>query len=462
MEKTTKGVRTLLGDPRKAILKLSLPMIIAMLVQSLYNIIDGVWVSGLGAKQLGAIGLFYPVFMVIISLATGIGIGGSSSISRKIGARDKEKASIAAVTTIIIGLGIGLSLTLIVLPFVKQVFRSMGTDEETLRYVIPYAKILICGAVILTFSNVATGILRGEGDTRRAMYAMIAGSVLNILLDPIFIYKLKLGVAGAAWATLISITVTSLLTGYWLLIKKDTYVRIKFRGFRFNGRLTMEILRVGIPASISQLSMSIAMFALNMIVVKAGGTNGVAVFTSAWRIVMLGIIPLLGISTGVIAVTGAAYGAKDINRLKTGYFYGIKIGVIIELFVVTLMVIFARQISFIFTYSKTDSVIRDDLITALRILPLFLFLTPFGMFTSSMFQGIGFGERALAMSILRTIILQVFFGYLFGIVLHKGLIGVWFGIITGNVTSSFVGITWGILTINGLRNRFMPQQGNSQ
>ena len=452
-ERLTQGVRTLIGDPKKAVLKLSGPMIVGMLVQSFYNIIDGIWVAGLGSDSLAAIGLFFPLFMIIISLAVGIGVGGSSAISRKIGAKNKTMADSSASHTLVIGIITGILLTCLTFPFLKNIFTIIGAKGKVIKLVVSYARILVGGSVVLVFTNIASGILRGEGDTKRAMYAMILGSSLNIVLDPILIYKLKMGVVGAAWATFASICVTSLLMIFWLFIRKNTYVDIGFAHFKFNGNIVKEILRVGIPASVAQLSMALAMFGLNIIIVKAGGTDGIAVFTSAWRIMMLGIVPLLGIATGVTAVTGAAYGAQDIEKLKTGYLFGIKIGSGIELVVVGLIMLFAPQLSYLFTYSKGAVHISGDLIKAFHRLVWFLPTVPLGMLTSSMFQGIGRGENALAVTILRTIIMQIFFSYFLGIFFKFGIVGVWWGIVLGNVTASIITFTWGKLTIEGLKCR---------
>lgn len=450
----TKGVRTLLGDPKRAVLKLSGPMMIGMLVQTLYNIVDGIWVAGLGSEALAAIGLFFPLFMIILSLATGIGVGGSSAISRKVGAKDKVMADSAAVHTFIIGLITGFLLTLIFFPFLEKLFRAIGAKGEVIPLVVRYSRILIGGSLMLVFSNIASGVLRGEGDMRRTMVAMIIGSGLNILLDPVFIYLLKLGVAGAAWATLTSIGFTTLLLIYWLFIKRNTYVTIHFSGFRFSGKIVKEILRVGIPASFAQLSMALAMFFLNMIVVRIAGSNGIAVFTSAWRIIMIGIVPLLGIAVGVTAVTGASFGAKNIHNLNISYLYAIKIGVLMELGVLTIIFVLAPQLSWLFTYAKGASHLSSDLIAAIRWLVWFLPGVPFGMLTSSMFQGIGQGEKSLAVTILRTLIFQIFFSYFLGITLHHGINGIWLGIILGNLSASVIGFFWGRLTIKKLNRKF--------
>jgi putative MATE family efflux protein len=321
-----------------------------------------------------------------------------------------------------------------------------------------YAEILFGGTVILVFSHISGALLRGEGDARRAMKGMITGSLLNIVLDPIFIYLLDMGVRGAAVATLVSMTVSALLFSYWLFFQGNTYLKITVRDFVFSRPILREILGVGLPSSLAQLSMSLAMLVINRIVIRAGGTDGVAVLTSGWRIVMLGVIPLIGISTGVVAVTGAAYGAGDREKLKAAFYYAVKMALIIEVTVGALTAIFASQLAQIFAYSEGAARIMDDLVTFLRIICLFYPAVPFGMLTSAMFRGVGKGSRSLIVTIIRTIILQVPVVYLFGIVMGMGLTGVWIGIVVGNVAATFITFSWGVFTVNRIPLPAVPDQ----
>ncbi len=446
--RTTKGIETLLGDPKKAILKLSTPMILGMFFQAIYNIADGIWVAGLGADQLAAVGLFFPFFMVIISLGAGIGIGGGSAASRRIGKGDKSGADNTAIHTFLIGGGISLIISISILPFLDTIFSYFSGNGNVGAMAAGYAKILFSGTVIMVFSHIAGALLRSEGDARRAMYGLMIGSLLNIVLDPIFIYWLDMGVIGAAWATIISLTFSSLLFCYWLFFKKDTYLIITLKDFNFNRKILSEILKVGVPSSLAQLSMSFAMIILNKVVIRAGGTDGIAVFTSGWRIVMLGVIPLIGISTGVVSVTGAAYGAGDREKLKSAFYYAVKFGLLIEISIGILILIFARPVAHIFTYSEGSERILEDLVTFLRIICLIYPTVPMGMLTSAMFRGIGHGGRSLIVTIIRTIILQVPAAYFLGIILNMGLTGVWIGMVGGNILALIVTFSWGIYTVN--------------
>jgi putative MATE family efflux protein len=286
------------------------------------------------------------------------------------------------------------------------------------------------------------------------MFAMALGGILNIIIDPIFIYTLDLGVAGAAWATLLSMTVTSLLLAYWLFFKKDTYVTFHFRGFRFKKEILKDILRVGLPASFQQLSMSIMMLLMNIILVNIGGTDGVAVFSAGWRVVTVAILPLLGIATGVVSVTGAAYGSRNYYKLNTAYLYAVKIGFIIESTVAIAIFLLAPFISAAFTQAEASFRIAEDLTTFLQIVCLFFPGVAFGMLSSAMFQGTTKGINALIVTLFRTIILAAPLAWIFSTVFALGLPGAWWGIVVANLTGSVTAFTWGKLYVNKLKDKF--------
>lgn len=454
MQKVTKGVEMLLGDPKKAIVKLAIPMMGAMFVQTLYNLADGIWVAGLGPEALAAIGMFFPIFMIILSFAAGIGIGVNAVISQKIGQGNKKAADETAKTAIYLVIILSIFLTIISLLLIKPALKLMGAQDKVLSFSLDYADSILYSIIIFMFSNVGNAILRGEGDAKRAMYAISIGSILNIFLDPLFIYTFRLGVKGAAYATVISAAVGCFLVIYWFFLKKSTYLSINILDFKIDFGVLKDILKIGVPASFAQISMSVAIFILNSFATRAGGQFGVAVFTSAWRVINLGTIPMIGASTAVTSVVGAAFGARDAKKLETAHLFAIKFGFILGLLIMTIILVFSKQIAFIFTYSKQGQVIYADLVKALIVLSLFLPGTPFGMFTSAMFQGIGHGGKSLAITIFRTIILQVFFCWLLVNIFQIGLSGVWWGIVIGNLTNAVVAFTWSRAVIRKLRMQF--------
>ncbi len=458
MARGMENVKVLLGDPKRAIVRISLPMMIGLLVQTLYSIVDGIWVAGLGRDALAAVGLFMPFMMILSSLAAGIGVGGSSAISRAIGEKDREKAGNIGDHTIIIGLSIGLLAAFSLLPFLSGIFSAMGAGRTTMEYTVEYGRIIIFGSLFLYLSNLGSAVLRGEGDTKRAMYAMMGSALLNMFLDPIFIYWLRMGVAGAALATIFSMALSASAVMYWLLVKRDTYVQLKLQYFRYRKAIVREILKVGIPSTLIQFSMSFTMILLSIIVLMAGGDSGMAIMSSGWRILMIGIVPLFGLSIGVTAVTGAAYGAKDMEKLKEAYIYAVKIGTLIGLLTGAVIWMFAPQLTYLFTYSSGSAPLAPGIIMFLRYIVLYFPAVASGMLTSSMFQGIGSGNRSLAMTVLRTIVLQVSFAYLMGITLSFGLSGVWVGLVIANICASFISLIWGHMTLKSLERRWKGKE----
>lgn len=459
----TNGVKTLLGDPKKAILILSYPMILAMLVQTSYNLVNAVWVSGLGPNALASVGFFFPFFFMLMALATGLGTGGGAAISRRIGAKDKKCADDVASHTIIMMILLAIAVTIPFFVFTRQIFVGIGAGD-VIDDTVAYAQIMFAGTFIIFFVNVANALLRGEGDARRSMFAMLLGGVLNIILDPIFIFGpdspgpgglfsfgLGMGVAGAAVASLLAMSVSAILLFYWLFMKKDTFVTFRFRGFRFKKPIARDIFQVGVPSAILQLSMSINMLVLNIILVSIEGDYGVAVFTTGWRVTTMFTLPIMGISTAVMSVCGAMYGRKDVEKLDIGFMYAIKIGLIIEAGGMLFTFILAPQITALFTSSPDSATLATDLIHYLRLIFLFYPGVVLGMLASAMFQGIGKGMNSLLITLVRTVILTPPFVLLFAYSLDMGLTGVWLGLVVANLIGSTAAFVWARMYVNRLK-----------
>jgi putative MATE family efflux protein len=440
-KKETTGVKTLLGDPKKAIVKLSIPMIIAMSVQTLYSLIDTYWVSGLGADALAAMGFVFPFFFISMALSNGIGIGGGAAISRRIGAKDKVGADNAAVHTIIIAVLVSIIFTIPFYLFAPQLFTLVGAGKTT-GLAVAFAQVIFLGSIVIFFSSVANSILRSEGDSKRAMRAMVISAVLNIVLDPIFIYNFNMGIAGAAWATLLSITISSLMMANWLFFRKDTYVSFNFKNFRFEKSIVKEIFEISVPASAQQLSMSLSMIFLNAIIVLVSNTDGVAVYSTGWRIATIAMAPLMGMAMAIISVTGAAIGARDYVKAKIALSYSTRLGFLIECAIGALLFIFATPIAYLFTQSEGGTHITADLAHFLRVMCLFYPIASLGFFSSSFFQGAGRAMDSLIATLLRTIVFTPLFAALLALTFNMGQVGAWWGMVIGNGLGSLVMYVW--------------------
>jgi len=350
----TQGVTILTGDPKKAIISLSGPMIIAMLLMSSYNIVNAIWVVGLGSDALAAVGFMTPLYMVLMGLGTGIGAGATSAIARRIGANDHNGANNCAVHALIISLILSVIVTLPLVIFAEPIALLFGAGE-TAGLAVAYGQVLFGGSFFILFVNIAYGILRAEGDARRTMHAMVAASLLNIVLDPILIYGLGLGIAGAAWGTIISLAAASIVLCYWFFIKKDTYVCFSRQVFIPSRSVVSDILYVGIPASVEYLLMSALNIILNLILVIVATTDAVAVFSVGFRVVSFGIVPIVAIGTSVVSVAGAAYGAKHFRKIRVAHTFSIIFGLAIAFSVSILTWIFAYPIASVFSYSQESA-----------------------------------------------------------------------------------------------------------
>ncbi len=450
----TEGVRTLLGDPKRAVIRMSVPLIIAMGVQTVYNLADAVWVSGLGADALSGVGFFFPMSFMIMALAAGVGIGGAAAISRRIGGRDEAGADNVAMHMLILMVLLSIMITVPAAILSPCLFELMGAGDA-LPEAVSYGRVMFVGTFLLFFPVIGQSVLRAEGDTKRAMVAMIAGSLLNVVLDPVLIYlpPFRMGVAGAAWASLISMLLSSLLLVYWLFLRKDTFIKMHPKEFVPSLKVVKDIMRVGLPASLQQMSISMNMMIMIVLVVKVGGTDGVAVFSSGWRVTSFAIIPVMGIAAALTSIAAAAYGAKAYGKLKRSLEVGIKMALVIEMVFSLIAFFFAEPLSLMFTWAEGSAHLADDLVVFFRITSLMHFSAAFGMLSSAVFQAIGKGFNSLVVTLLRTVLLSAGFSYLLSVNLGLGLPGIWFGITLGNLTGAAIGYGWLMVYLKGLGGR---------
>ncbi len=455
----TIGVSILTGDPKRAIIKLSGPMIVAMLLMSVYNIVDAIWVAGLGSDALAAIGFVSPVFMVLIGFSNGIGAGATSAIARRIGAKDKEGADNTAMHALYLTVIVSVIMTACFLIFLRPVLLFIGAGG-TIDLALEYAYILFGGTIFILFTNVAYGILRAEGDMKRTMYAMAVSSVVNLVLDPILIYGLDMGMAGAALATVISVALVSTVLLWWFLGKRDTYVSIHRQSFHYHPAVAADILKVGLPASGEFLLMAGVGIILNGLLVTVAGTDGVAVYTGGWRVVMFAIVPMIGISTAAVSVTGALYGAKRYAGLRTVHRYSSGLGTVIAIVISILTWIFAPQIALLFAYSPDSAHLLPQITAFLRTMCFFYPFVPMGMMSSGLFQGTGRGVTSFILSLLRNVVFIAFFATLLALTFGFGESGVWWGIVLGDIAGGIVAFGWAAGYVKRLIKRNGDKNGS--
>lgn len=438
---SSSSVDIMLQNPKKALIKMSIPLIISLLITSFYNLIDAAWVSGIGADALAGVGFFTPIFMILVGFGNGLGSGAAFALSKYLGEDNKSKADNASVHSIIIDIIVSLIITLILLVLLNPILNAMGAGQ-TIGYATDYGIIILLGSIFIILSNALYGIFRGEGDTKRPMYAMMASAILNIILDPIFIYTLNLGVKGAAIATIISSIFIILMLLYWFYVKKDTYLKPILVNFKYERDISKDIVKVGIPASIQLLNNAFFAAVFSALLTFVGSTDSVAVYSTGWRIVTIGTTPLLAIGTALISVIAANYGAKNYKNIQIVHRYAMKVSIVIAFIVAFLTNFFAGDIASVFASSGSSIRIASELTSFLAWIVIYYPTMAVGVASTYVFQGIGKGITAMFQTIMRETGFTIFFAVLFGVVLNYGVWGAWMGIVLGEIVSNNITMIW--------------------
>ena len=432
-----ENVEMITGDPKKAINKLAWPLIASMLLIFLNNIIDSIWVAGLGPDPLAAIGYVTPLFMVLVGFGNGIGAGATSLISRYIGAEKRDDANNAAIHSAILSIVVSAVLTVIALLILESLLKIMGASS-VLNYAMDYGVIIFAFTAPILIPPIFGGAFRAEGDIKRATLPIAIVAVINMILDPIFIYVFGWGISGAAFATGLAPCFGLLMMLYWIFIKKDTYLSFNRKDFHNNLNMYKDILSVGIPASLEQLIMAALAVTVNYMLTLVSGSVAVAVYTAGWRLISLGLLPAIGVGTAAITVSGVAYGAKKYENIRTALRYSVKLGLISSIVVCILLFVFANQLAYIFSYSEASAPLLPLIASFIQLMCLFILYVPFGASAGNVFQGLGKGTTSFILTTFREFVLVLIFAYLFGFVFNMGEHGIYYGMLLGGFLGSVI------------------------
>ncbi len=432
------NVEMITGDPKNAIVKLAIPMTLSMLLIMMYNIADSIWVSGLGADALSAIGFVTPLYIILVGLGNGVAAGTNSLISRSIGAENYPQANNAALHGILLSIVISVICTVIIIVFMVPILEILGAGS-TMQYALDYIYVIFGLLFAFVFEELLSAIFRSEGDARRATGAIAVTAVVNMVLDPLFIYVFNMGIAGAAWATVLSSILSCVIMGYWIWIKKDLYLDLNLKNFNFQMGLITDNLQVAIPSTFESLIFSALAIIINFMLVMSAGHIAVGVYSVAMRVVQFATLPLIAIGTAVVTVAGVAYGADNPKNLNETLSYSIKISFLISIVMVAIMFIFSPQIALLFSYTEASSNLAHQIAGALSILCFFTLTVPLGIMSTMMFQGVGKGVHSFIITLFRSLVFDSLFAYLFGFVFGWGLNGIYAGVIFGSFVGGILG-----------------------
>jgi len=448
----TKDVETMLGSPKKAIRKMAVPMIVAMFAVSINGLVDAAWISGLGSDALAAIGLLFPLFFITVGVSSGVSVGASAAIARMIGAKNKEGAERTASVALTMSIVTGIAFSILMLLITRPIMLAIG-GADVIDYCMDYANIMFIFAIAFFINALFSSILRSEGSAKRSMAIMILGAIMNLILDPIFIYTFGWGMQGAALATAVALTVATIPAFYWFYVKKDTYIRAKMGRPYFDRAIAKDIFRVGIPASVEFMAISVAVILINMILVTtAHGTDAVAIYSSGWRILNIIMIPCLGIGAAVVPICAAAYGGRDNQKVRFAFLYSVKLSVITMIILAVVLFAGAEIVTLMFTYSDKTAYLHGDMTLFIRISCAFLPFLGFGVLSSSVFQALGMGTKALASTAFRNFIIVP---SAYAVSLSGTLVDVWWGITIMEIIGPIVVMIWCLLVLKALvKGRF--------
>ena len=435
MTETTNSLGT--QKISKLLIKQAIPASIGILVMSLNMIVDTIFVGQwIGSMAIAAITVVLPIVFLISSIGMGIGIGGSSIISRAFGAKDIKKAYLTFGNQISLTLVLSIFFVSVGILFYKPLLLLFGANGAILDPATSYFNVVLYGVPFLAFAMMGNPVIRAEGKPKFAMYAMILPAISNILLDIIFIKLLGLGMFGAGLATSISYAVCGLFIFSFFLSTKSELV-IKPNYFLLKLSIVKEIIQLGGVTIARQGTISVLMIVLNATLYTYGGENAIAVYGIINRVMMFALFPVLGVTQGFLPIAGYNYGAKNRERvkevIKKAILYGSMVATLIFLGIIT----FPEAIASIFT---SDTALIEETPKAL----LYVFLaTPVitaQLIGSAYFQAAGKAIPALLLTLLKQGIFLIPLVYL----LPKffGLNGVWFSFPIADILATFVTLTF--------------------
>jgi putative MATE family efflux protein len=367
-----------------------------------------------------------------------VGSGVTASIARFIGAKDKVNADNTAEHAVALGLIISIILTTFGLIYGEGLLQRLGATESVLPLSWDYLKVSLIGLPFMVFSTFFRSILSGEGDMKLPMAVAGLGTILNIILDPIFIFTLGYGVGGAAMASAISQLIVFLIFVYMLFVKEHAYIRFRMRDFSPSIFIIKDIIRVGLPASMSMIIMAFGQLVFNRILVRFS-TDAVAAYQVGGRMDMVIFLPIMAISSALTTLVGMFFGAKEIEKIKFIAKYGIIRSMMVTGVLSIILYIFAPLIVKIFTL---DVGIQSIAVTYLRFICLIYPLIAIGMTVGRILQGLGKGIPMLVITSIRILALSAPLALYFIMVLNKSIEWVWYAMIISTIVSVAISLIW--------------------
>lgn len=421
MEKNKELERLGTEKISKLLWEYSIPAITGTLVYILYNIVDRMFISfGLGRLAIAGVSITLPIFTLILAISLFIGVGSGVLISINIGAQKKSVAERILGVALCLFICIGIIFSILGTIYIDNILRLFGATPENLVYARDYMKVIFIAAPFQFLSIGLNNIIRGEGSPKIAMKMNIIGAIINIILDPILIFKLNLGIQGAAIATIIANMVVAFFQVRHFTMG-DSKIKLKKINMKLDYEIIKQISKVGISPFTMQLSNSIVVIFINKSLNIYGGDIAIAAYGIINSINVLLYMPIVGINQGSQPILGYNYGAKKYSRVRETYIKSLMVAFIITLIGFILVMFFPNIL--VYPFIKDDIELKKLTIKAIKIMFSMVLLLGLNTIGSSYFQSIGKAKITAGINIFKQIILML--SFLYFLPKHYGLLGVW-------------------------------------
>lgn len=391
-------IKVLRDEPiSKAVNKMGLPAIIGLMSLAIYNVVDTMFVAWLGTGATGATQVVFPVTMLMSSVGLAFGIGGGSYISRLLGQGDFKETNKVATVSLFTSMLLGFLFLIAGVSFLEPLLSMLGATENMMGMAKEYGFYIILGSIFTMSNMTLNNLLRGEGSGKISMIGQGTGSVLNIILDPIFIFVFGWGIAGAAIATTLSQFVTFTILMYKYL-SRQSVAKIGFSYFKPSKALYMQILSIGIPTFIRQVLVSLSITLYNKVAVNFGGEELIAAVGLVMKVYMLPMYVIFGMGQGLQPVVGYNFGAGNKERVKETLKYSRKQTLIFALTIGFVLLFLPEVILQIF---QPEAVVMEYAATGLRLSAGVLVLLAYNNCIATFYQAIGQGGISLLLAVAR-------------------------------------------------------------
>ena len=383
----------------KLLVTISVPIMLSMLVQALYNVVDSIFVSRVSENALNAVSLAFPVQNLMIAVATGTGVGINALLSKSLGEKRFERANLTASNGVFLGLCSAAVFAVLGALFSQAFFQVQTDVAEIVEGGTEYIRICTVFSFGIFTAISIERLLQATGKTVYSMINQMVGAVINIIFDPIFIFALDMGVAGAAWATVLG-QVAGAFLGVYFNAKRNTEITLSFKGFRPNGQIIRRIYSVGVPSIIMASIGSVMTFGMNKILIGFT-TTATAVFGVYFKLQSFVFMPVFGMNNGLVPIVAYNFGARKPERMVKA----VKLGAIYATAIMAAgAAVFLLIPHLLLGLFDASEYMLEIGVPALRIICLSFLLAGFGIVASSFFQSLGHGVLSLIISLVRQLI----------------------------------------------------------